>query len=632
MPRGSRGRAAAPRWSGVAAWAAILLVALMAALVVAALWGSEARAGSPAAVACVPHQLNVSASLAGGRLTVSPLPGSRDSSALTQISLLGTPAGEIEQLTVRGSRTGVHAGRLEGYSQGDGASFLPSRPFAEGEVVSVSARLRLGPPAGTVPVSWSFTVATQDVPGAGVGSAETVLGVPVHQSFVSRPELQPPVVTVSPTAEQATGDVFLAPYAGHGQYGPMILDERGGLIWFDPLPAGARAGDLQVQSYGGQPVLTWWQDPLVAGGSSAAGDVIESSSYRQLAVVRAGNGYQSDLHEFQLTANDTALITVYDAVRCNLSAIGGPSNGAVADTLFQEIDLATGLVRYEWHFLDHVSLSSSYYSGQSASPSSPFDAYHINSVDVARDGSFLVDSRNTWAVYDVDPHSGRVRWQLGGKQSTFKLGPGAATAWQHDAREQPDGAITFFDNGASPRVHPASRAVEVALDPAAGTATLVRSYSHPTPLVAASQGNVQALANGDWMIGWGQAGYLSEVEPSGRLLFDAHLPPGWESYRAYVLPWSAQPTVPPTLALRRGAYGGVVAYASWNGATGVAAWRVLRGTSAAALGPVASSPRTSFETTVALPGTGGGPYVAVQALDAEGNVLATSKTVKVPAG
>ena len=96
--------------------------------------------------------------------------------------------------------------------------------------------------------------------------------------------------------------------------------------------------------------------------------------------------------------------------------------------------------------------------------------------------------------------------------------------------------------------------------------------------MAASQGNVQALANGDWMIGWGQAGYLSEVEPSGRLLFDAHLPPGWESYRAYVLPWSAQPTVPPTLALRRGAYGGVVAYASRNGATGVAAWRVLRGT------------------------------------------------------
>ncbi len=632
MPSCSRGRAGAPRSGGVRGWSPAVLVALLAAVAVVVLWGSQARAGSPAAAACVPHRLNVSASLAGGRLTVSPLPGSRDSSASTQISLLGTPAAEIEQLTVRGSHTGVHAGRLEAYSQGDGASFLPSRPFAEGEAVSVSARLRLGPPAGTVPVSWSFTVATRDVPGAGVGSAETVLGVPVHQSFVSRPELQPPVVTVSSTAHQATGDLFLAPYAGHGQYGPMILDEHGGLIWFDPLPAGARAGDLRVQSYGGQPVLTWWQDPLVSGGSSAAGDVIENSSYHQIAVVRAGNGYQSDLHEFQLTANNTALVTVYDAVRCNLSAIGGPSNGAVADTLFQEIDLATGLVRYEWHFLDHVPLSSSYYSGQAATPASPFDAYHINSVDVSRDGSFLVDSRNTWAVYDVDPHSGEVRWQLGGKNSTFKLGPGAATAWQHDAREQPDGTITFFDNGASPRVHPASRAIEVALDPAARTATLVRSYSHPTPLVAPSQGNVQALADGDWMIGWGQAGYLSEVEPSGRLLFDAHLPSGWESYRTYALPWSAQPTQPPSLALRRASHGALVAYASWNGATGVAAWRVLSGTSAAALAPLVSAPRSGFETTVALPGAGGGPYAAVQALDAQGNVLATSKTVKAPAG
>ena len=106
-------------------------------------------------------------------------------------------------------------------------------------------------------------------------------------------------------------------------------------------------------------------------------------------------------------------------------------------------------------------------------------------------------------------------------------------------------------------MHPASRAIEVALDPAHGTATLVRSYSHPTPLVADSQGNVQALANGDWMIGWGQAGYFSEVEPSGRLLFDAHLPSGWESYRAYVLPWSARPAAAPSLALRRGPFGGV---------------------------------------------------------------------------
>ena len=590
--------------------------------------GAKARV-SGASPACVPAHLNVSASLAGGHLTVSPAPASRDASAVTRISLLGTPAADIHDLVVRGSHTGVHAGRLVAFSQGDGAGFVPSRPFREGENVDVSARLQLPQSGGTVPVAWSFTVAVKDVPGAGAGSVFPPTGQPVHQDFVSAPGLRPPTVTVSPRASHATGDLFLAPYEGHGQYGPMILDEHGGLLWFDPLAPGARAGDLQVQTYHGQPVLTWWQDPLVAGGSHTAGGVIADSSYRQIAVVRAGNGYQPDLHEFQLTAQNTAMVTVYDAIRCDLSAFHGPRSGAVADTLFQEIDLATGLVRYEWHFLDHVPMSSSYYSGRSATAASPFDPFHINSVEVQHDGSFLVDARNTWAAYDVDAHTGRVRWQLGGKHGTFKLGAGVATAWQHDARQQPDGAITFFDNGSDPRVHPASRAIEVAIDTARGTATLVRSYHHPTPLVADSQGNVQTLANGDWVIGWGQAGYLSEVDPSGRLLFDAHLPSGWESYRAYVLPWSGRPTQPPSLALRSRPHG-VTAYVSWNGATGVAAWRILAGASSRALAPLASAPRSGFETAIPLPASAAGHHLAVQALDARGDVLATSPAQSAP--
>ena len=619
----------ARRRAWVAASGGLLAAAIPLASGVA--HGAGVRRGArAAAVACVPAELDVSSALAGGRLTVSPEPASRDASAGTQISLLGPPAADLEGLVVRGSRTGIHTGRLLAYSQGDGGSFLPSRPFAEGETVSVSARLQLGQPSGAVPVAWSFTVADRDVPGAGAGSTFPALGRGLHQSFVSRPDLRPPAVTVTPGAGQASGDVFLAPYSGDGRYGPMILDEHGGLIWFDPLARGARAADFRVQSYHGQPVLTWWQDPLVGGGSSSAGGVIDDSSYRQIAVVRAGNGYQADLHEFQLTPSNTALITVYDAVRCDLSALGGRRDGAVADTLFQEIDLATGLVRYEWHFLDHVPLSSSYYSGREASLTEPFDPFHINSVDVERDGSFLVDARNTWAAYDVDPHSGQLRWQLGGKHGSFKLGPGVATAWQHDAREQPDGAITFFDNGASPRVHPASRAIEVALDPSTGTATLVRSYSHPTPLVSPSQGNLQALANGDWMVGWGQAGYFSEVEASGRLLFDARLPSGWETYRTYVLPWSAQPAQAPSLALRAGPHGGTLAYASWNGATGVAAWRVLGGGSPGALAPLLSAPRAGFETSIALPAAAGVRYLAVQALDSQGGVLDSSRALKAP--
>jgi hypothetical protein len=626
--------------AGLAALAALAAVVGLVVLPAA----DSASPAHPASVAqaaapgCVPPRLNVSAALAGERVTVSPGPDTRDASASTQISFLGVPAAELADVRVSGSRTGAHSGRLAAYSQGDGASFLPARPFAGGERVSVHAALREG--ARTVPFAWGFTVAVRDTPGSSsaavVGVAKNPHASPTaaptdFQSFHSRSQLRPPDVTVSSVARTATGDLFIAPYAGIGQYGPMILSPHGELIWFKALaPPGTRAGDFRVQQYEGKPVLTWWQDPLIADGSKTAGEVIANSAYQNIAYVRAGNGYQPDLHEFQITPQGTGLITVYDAIDCNLHSVGGPRDGAVADTLLQEIDLKTGLVMYEWHSLDHVPLTSSYSSPRTTSKHEPFDYFHINSVDVENDGDLLVDSRNTWAAYDVDAKTGQVRWQLGGKHSSFKLGPGAATAWQHDAVQQPDGAITFFDNGASPQVQPQSRAIEVTLDQAKMTATLTRSYAHQSPLVADSQGNVQALPGGDWTVGWGQAGYLSEINASGQLLFDAHLPPNWESYRTFVQPWSGQPSDPPAVAAvaASGGQGGASVYASWNGATEVASWKVLAGASASTLKPAASAPKRGFETAIALAPSVGGPYVAVQALNAAGAVIGTSATVR----
>jgi hypothetical protein len=640
FPGRARAGAALALASGLALLAGIGLVVLPAARSATRPLAS-AQTVSPS---CVPAQLNVSAALAGERVTVSPGPQTRDASAETQISMLERVGGDaglkLADVTVTGSQSGPHRGRLLAYSQGDGASFVPERPFAQGERVSVHAELVQSGHA--TPFAWSFTVAVRDRPGS---SSAAVVGVAKnpdargstpreYQSFHSRPGLRPPDVTVSSQDRTATGDLFLAPYAGVGQYGPMILNPHGQLIWFKALsPPGTRAGNLRVQSYEGKPVLTWWQDPLIAGGSRTAGDVIANSAYETIAVVRAGNGYQPDLHEFQITPQATALITVYDAIDCNLSTVGGPRDGAVADTLMQEIDLRTGLVMYEWHSLDHVPLESSYSSPSTTSRAVPFDDFHINSVNVEQDGDLLIDSRNTWAAYDVDPRTGQVRWELGGKRSSFKMGPGTATAWQHDAVQLPDGAITFFDNGASPKEQPQSRAIEVALDTQDMTATLVRSYAHENPLVADSQGNLQVTTEGDWMVGWGQAGYFSELAPTGQVLFNAHLPPAWESYRTFVFPWSGDPSQPPALVVTRapGAATAVTVYASWNGATEVASWRALAGSSSTSLSPVASAPKAGFETAIALPRGVVGPYVAVQALNAAGAVIGSSAAAEMPA-
>jgi Arylsulfotransferase (ASST) len=598
---------------------------------------ARAAAGTATAPSCVPSTLGVSQALAGGAVTVTPAPDSMDASHLAQISFLGVPAAEIVDVSVSGSHSGAHSGRLAAYSQGDGASFLPSEPFAEGEVVTVHAALRQG--ATTTPFSWRFTVAETDTVSRSLETPPPPPPPPKAselQHFVSRPELQPPTVTVSAdTGTHEPGDIFLAPYAGPGQYGPMILDGEGNLVWFKPIPRGSRAADLRVQEYEGKPVLTWWQDPLDADGQSDAGVVIANSAYQDVKVVRAGNGYQPDLHAFEITPRGTALFTVYDAIRCNLSAYGGPANGAIADTLFQEIDLRTGLVRYEWHALDHVTPSDSYEPiGGGGTDVSPWDFFHINAVSEHGE-ELLVNSRNTWAAYDISARTGQIGWRLGGKQSSFQMGPNASPAWQHDVREEPNGTISFFDNGGTPKVHAQSRVIVLSLNKQTMTATLVSSFVHPTPLLAASQGDFQPLPGGGWFTGWGQEPFFTEYSSSGQVLFDARLPATYQSYTVLRFPWSGQPTGPPALAVRANQskidqHGGVVAYASWNGAGAVTAWRLLGGPSAHALAPVGgTAPRKGFETAISV--SSPPHYLAVQALGANAAVLGSSAPVAVAA-
>ncbi|HEY5193107.1 MAG TPA: arylsulfotransferase family protein [Solirubrobacteraceae bacterium] len=587
----------------------------------------SASVAAAAAPSCVPSTLNESAALAGGAVTVTPAPDTRDASYLTQISFLGLPVADIADVTVSGSRSGAHSGRLLPYSQGDGASFLPTKPFTQGEVVTIHAALRRL--AGSTPIAWRFTVAEVDTVSRSLETPPPPAPPPKPselQHFLSRPDLQPPAVSVTTnTGSQGPGDMFLAPYAGPGQYGPMILDGSGKLVWFKPVPVGARAADLRVQEYEGHPVLTWWQDPLVSGGRRDAGVVIADSSYKDIAIVRAGNGYQPDLHAFAISPRGTAVFTVYDAIRCNLSAQGGPANGAIADTIFQEIDMRTGLVRFEWHSLDHIPLANSYMPiGHGGTPISPWDWFHINAVS-EHGGDLLVDSRNTWAAYAVDARSGQVAWRLGGKQSSFAMGPGAAPAFQHDVREEADGTISFFDNGGTPKVHPQSRVIVLSLNRQKMTASLVSSFTHTPPLSAPSQGDFQPLAGGNWFVGWGQEPYFSEFTPAGKLVFDAHLPALYQSYTVLKFPWIGAPTQPPQLAVRKGPHGGIVAYASWNGATAVSQWALIGGSSPHSLAPLAAAPSGGFETAIASPTAP--PYLAVQALGAQGQVLSTSTPV-----
>jgi hypothetical protein len=581
---------------------------------------------APSAGRCTPEALNRSAVLPGTSLAVSPLPGTYVASPDTQISLLGEPTSDISDVRVNGSQSGSHTGRLLAYSQGDGGSFIPAKPFNPGETVTVRGRLRVA--NKTQPFAFHFVVAHEDtqLASATTGSSVTDLDPGEWQHFQSRPELKAPVVVVSTQAAGAApGDLFAAPYNGPGPSGPMIFEGDGNLVWFDPLPANEAATNLQVQQYEGKPVLTWWQGHIPPQGFGQGEEIIDNTSYQQIARVHAGNGFLADLHEFRITPQGTGLLTVFDPVACNASSVGGPSGGAVTNSLFQEIDLKTGLVRREWDSLDHVSLSDSYSSATGSSMAWPFDYFHLNSIDPLSDGKTLISARNTSTLYELNSLTGQVLTLIGGKNSSVKLASGAITAYQHDASVLPSGAISVFDNGATPKVQPESRALILSVDAQSKTDTVVAEYTHPSPpLSSSSQGNVQSLENGDVFVGWGAEPYFSEFSPGGQLLYDAHMHGSYQSYRTYRFAWTGSPTEPPAIAATTTS-GHVTVYASWNGDTRTASWQVLAGPSAQQLQRVASAARDGFETAIATPGPE--PFVAVQALNAAGEVIGTSRTI-----
>ena len=573
--------------------------------------------------ACAPQSAAAQSAIAPIEV-VSPLPGTPDADPGTQISFLGVPASRLRDIVVSGSESGRHAGRLRDYSTHTGGSFLPSDPFVAGERVTVSATVR-GDGAPTT-IGTSFVVSSPDTLPAPAPAKRTAATPSSVMRFHSRHDLVPPTVTVTtPALEPTLGDIFVSPDSGPGQAGPMILTPAGELVWFDAMASGTTAFDLNLQTYRGAPVLTWWQGQVV-GGHGQGVDVIESDRYTPIATVHAGNGLFADLHDFQITAQGTAWITAFAPQHWDLSSYGGARNALIDDSVVQEIDISTGLVMFQWDALGHVAIPDTY-AWIHKTTTGLLDYFHINSIDPLTDGTLLISSRNTWATYLVSETTGSLIWRLGGKESTFSLGPGVSFAWQHDAQLLPDGTISLFNNEASPPEATQSSALDIALDPTADTATLVRQITYPGQgILSDSQGDVQPLPNGDALVGWGQAGEVSEFSVAGQLTFDMHLAAPANSYRAFRYAWNAQPETEPALAAATPSHGATELYASWNGATDVASWRVLAGISPTTLTTVGTYPSTGFETAIAAPTTR--RYLEVQALSATGVLLSSSHLLK----
>jgi EmrB/QacA subfamily drug resistance transporter len=455
-------------------------------------------------------------------------------------------------------------------------------------------------------------------------------------SYVTAPSLHPPIIrTTQPTAygKLAPGYILTANFydLSHppiiGQSGPLILDQRLQPVWFEPLPEKVVASNLSVQRYEGKPVLAWWQGFVTNTGQTESGeDVVVDRHYRQVATLRASGGWVLTLHEFAIDGHH-AWVTVNKNIPRDLSPYGGAYNGALIDSAVQEYDLKTGRLLRSWDALKHISLHDSY----ATLPTNgfPWDAYHVNSVQLVGNETFLVSIRNTWAAYLVDARSGKILWTLGGRRSSFQVGHDARFQWQHDVSLQGD-AVTMFDDhccqvtsgGKHVKASGRGRGLELKLDLKARTARMVAQYPAPGDSESDFMGSAQRQPNGNMFVGWGSEPFFSEFSHSGKLLLDAELPWPDLTYRATLGPWVGLPLTPPAGAARRDAAGKTTVYASWNGATRLASWRVLAGQRGAQMTVVAHAVKSGFETRIPLASSY--ERLQVQALDSAGHAIGVS--------
>ena len=478
------------------------------------------------------------------------------------------------------------------------------------------------------------------------------------QSYVTE-SFQPPNVTVIQTGATAPGYLFISPVGnGTTSPSPLIFTNHNELIWNGPAGGWAYT-DFQVQRYDGKPHLTYWRGNASATFGHGYGNVhLLNSSYDEvytvcpkgLGIVTPGNVSYAcylDQHEALVTPQGTLLATAYNVTRADMTAVGGPSDGWIFDSIFYEIEIATGKVLFRWRSLDYperIPITESKYPlhlgpvTYGSTGADPWDYFHINSVQKLSDG-YLVNSRHLFSTYKVS-FNGSIDWHLSGYDGgDFALGPDVYFSWQHRPRivsprddDEDTVPIVYFnnDNSEAQNGTNSTTGLQVNVHLHNRTATLAKKLLvADEPIFAASQGSYQPLPGNHALIGYGQIAKTREFDADNRLIYEATY--GYSnatsltaSYRSYREEWHAQPAASPKAAVRDGKL-----YVSWNGATEVESWKLYSGESCSHLATASrAEKKTGFESAYSL-GDAHTGYVLAEALDGHGKALAKSNCVSV---
>ncbi|KAL3470285.1 ASST-domain-containing protein [Aspergillus californicus] len=484
--------------------------------------------------------------------------------------------------------------------------------------------------------------------------------------YLSRPDLTPPKlnITVAASSSVSPGYIFLAPYhgfaegsAGPTQPGPYIFRDDGDLVWSGIGYLAGYIANFGPTVVDGKNVLKAAQGLLDGSHGRMYGNhAILNDHYETVKILRAASHRVVSVHEFDVIEGKTVLIETPFPVFTDLSPFGGAEEQKwILSSGFQEIDIRTGNVIFEWYSLDHITPR---YSALPLERTGPFNAltpdnawdyFHLNSATKDAHGNYLISARNYAAIFKINGTSGEVIWQLGGIHgSDFEVPENARFAFQHDARIRylsEDGdieRISLFDNEDHSQPghsrNTSSRARYLELDHVKQTVTEIQTFWPPDDLVANSQGNAQFLPGGNVFVNWGQAGAVTELDKHGNVLFHAYLDSypsrDVQSYRGFRAPWTGYSGEEPAVLALGDLAGRVSVYVSWNGDTETAVWYFyLVGAEGLGRRYLGKERRTGFETVFSAQIESvedlNTVFIAAEAHDSKGRVLGRSRVTSL---
>ena len=469
------------------------------------------------------------------------------------------------------------------------------------------------------------------------------------QTFESS-SLEVPVFQVN----QAAGNnvdpadrVFISPRGtAVGQIAPMMFNSDDlSLVWSDPTYK--TTFGVRVQEYNSSDYITFWRGAIKGAGYGSGSYIMLDHNYNvAYNLTTKSLTVGGDIHEIELTDDGTALMTAYEPMEYDLTAYN-ISNGWLADSVFEEIDIATNNLLFSWRASEHIALNASYADpgATGISQDSPYDYFHINSIEKDDSGNYLISARHTHGIYYINGTNGDIIWTMGGKDNQFEdKSDGQATnfAWQHDARWRNTNLteMTLFDNGAADwvKTENETRGLWLSIDYDDMSVTLKQDYISPEGILSISQGSVQVLSNGNVFMGYGSNGAFIEYTNDGEAIWDVQFGiignSSVQSYRAYKQNWQGFPSWNPSIAAAGNGTDNTTVYMSWNGATEIKQWAILASNSSSSLATAdnlwKNVTKSGFETNVTV-GTNA-RYIRAAALNADGEVLGATGIVDVNDG